>query len=61
MNLLDQLEHIDKLLALQLLNRVAEVRLPVQLKINNSEKIITTRLLKIGSRKSFYNLTSPYK
>ncbi len=54
MNLLDQLQHIDKLLALQILNKVAEVRVPVQLKINNSEKIITTKLLKIGSRKSFY-------
>ena len=52
--LLEQLAHIDKNQAFNILNQAVEDGILTQIKIVNEQKIINTKLKKIGIRKHFY-------
>lgn len=53
-NILNELAHIEKNKAYQILNRAADYRTDVQVKITGENKIYNVQLQKIGMRKHFY-------
>lgn len=53
-NILNDLAHIEKNKAYQILNRAADYRTEVQVKITGENKIQNVQLQKIGMRKHFY-------
>ncbi|MEQ1723569.1 MAG: PilZ domain-containing protein [Pseudobdellovibrio sp.] len=53
-SILDELVHIEKSKAYQILNKAADYRTGVQVKLINENKILNVQLQKIGIRKHFY-------